>query len=109
MMPQTDFLEFITGEAARYPNFRLVMGASARELVEEDGEIRGVRYRNREGLHEVRASLTVGADGRFSRVRRLAGFEPIKTSAPMDVLWFHLPRRPDEPEVAIARIQQVAR
>jgi 2-polyprenyl-6-methoxyphenol hydroxylase-like FAD-dependent oxidoreductase len=104
MMPQTDFLEFITGEAARYPNFRLLMGASVRDLIEDDGEIRGVRYGSRNGLHEVRAVLTVGADGRFSRVRRLAGFEPIKTSPPMDVLWFRLPRRPDESGVAIARI-----
>ena len=104
MMPQTDFLEFVTGEAARYPNFRLVMGASARELIEEDGVIRGLRYRSRDGLHEVRAKLTVGADGRFSRVRRLAGFEPVKTSAPMDALWFHLPRSPDDSDVDIARI-----
>jgi 2-polyprenyl-6-methoxyphenol hydroxylase-like FAD-dependent oxidoreductase len=79
------------------------MGASVRDLGEEDGEIHGVRYRSRDGLHEVRALLTVGADGRFSRVRRLAGFEPIKTSPPMDVLWFRLPRRKDESEVAIAR------
>ena len=27
MMPQTSFLEFVTGEASRYPIFRLVMGA----------------------------------------------------------------------------------
>src|SRR5688500_6140622 len=27
LMPQTSFLEFITGEAERYPSFRLVMGA----------------------------------------------------------------------------------
>jgi 2-polyprenyl-6-methoxyphenol hydroxylase-like FAD-dependent oxidoreductase len=102
MMPQAEFLRFITGEAARYPSFRLVMGASVRALIEEGGEVRGVRYRARDGLHEVRALLTVGADGRFSRVRRLAGFEPVKTSAPMDVLWFRLPRRPDE-EVTVAR------
>src|SRR5918911_325745 len=44
LMPQTSFLEFITGEAERYPNFRLVMGARVRELVEEDGVVRGVRY-----------------------------------------------------------------
>src|SRR5688572_26972584 len=30
MMPQTSFLEFITGEAERYPNFRLSMGARVR-------------------------------------------------------------------------------
>jgi 2-polyprenyl-6-methoxyphenol hydroxylase-like FAD-dependent oxidoreductase len=98
MMPQTSFLEFVTGEAERYPNFRLVMGARVRELVEEDGVVRGVRYESEDGRHEVRAVLTVGADGRGSRVRRLAGFEPVKTSPPMDVLWFKLPREEGDPE-----------
>ncbi len=104
MMPQTSFLEFITGEAKRYPNFRLVMEARVRELVEEDGVVRGVRYEGKDGPHEVRAVLTVGADGRGSRVRRLAGFEPKKTSPPMDVLWFKLPREPDDPEGALGRV-----
>jgi 2-polyprenyl-6-methoxyphenol hydroxylase-like FAD-dependent oxidoreductase len=104
MMPQKDFLEFITEEAKRYPNFRLVMEARVRELVEEDGVIRGVRYEADDGWHEVRAVLTVGADGRGSRVRRLGGFEPIKTSPPMDILWFKLPREPDDPEGALGRV-----
>ncbi len=104
MMPQTSFLEFITEEAKRYPNFRLVMGARVRELVEEDGVIRGVRYEGADGKHEVRALLTIGADGRGSRIRKLAGFELIKTSPPMDVLWFRLPREEDDPEGVMARI-----
>jgi 2-polyprenyl-6-methoxyphenol hydroxylase-like FAD-dependent oxidoreductase len=103
MMPQTSFLEFITGEAKRNPNFRLLMGARVRGLIEEDGVIRGVRYKGEGGWHGVRAVLTVGADGRGSRVRRLAGFEPVKTSPPMDVLWFKLPREPDDPEGAMGR------
>jgi len=108
MMPQTSFLEFITTEAGRYPNFRLVMGARVQELAEEDGVIRGVRYQSRErdgshSVHEVRAMLTVGADGRGSRMRRLVGFEPIKTSPPMDVLWFKVPRKEGDPEGAMAR------
>jgi 2-polyprenyl-6-methoxyphenol hydroxylase-like FAD-dependent oxidoreductase len=103
MMPQTSFLEFITEEAKQYPNFRLLVGARVRGLVEEDGTIRGVRYEGKSGWHEVRAILTVGADGRGSRLRRLAGFEPVKTSPPMDVLWFKLPREPDDPEGAMGR------
>ena len=106
MMPQTSFLEFITEEAKRYPNFRLVMRAHVRELVEEESVIRGVRYKGHDGTHEVRALLTVGADGRGSRVRRLAGFEPIKTSPPMDVLWFRLPRKEDDPEGAMGRLSR---
>jgi 2-polyprenyl-6-methoxyphenol hydroxylase-like FAD-dependent oxidoreductase len=98
ILPQVRFLEFITTEAKRYPCFELVMGANVQELIEENGVIRGVRYRGHGGWHEVRAQLTVGADGRFSRLRQLAGFEPIKTSPPMDILWFRLPRHPQDPK-----------
>jgi len=103
LMPQTSFLQFITGEAGRYPNFRLVMEARVRELVEEGGVVRGVRYESEDGTHEVRAVLTVGADGRGSRVRRLAGLEPAKTSPPMDVLWFKLPREEGDPGGLVGR------
>src|SRR5205807_1935668 len=98
MIPQVNFLEFITTEAKRYPNFRLVMGARVEKLIEEDGYIHGVQYRGRDGWHEVRAILTVAADGRFSRVRKLAGFEPVKTAPPMDVLWFRLPLKAGDPK-----------
>jgi 2-polyprenyl-6-methoxyphenol hydroxylase-like FAD-dependent oxidoreductase len=96
-MPQPIFLEFLAEEAQKYPSFRLVMGANVRRMVEEDGVVRGVRYRAADGWHEVRASLTVGADGRFSRLRKLAGFKPTQTSSPVELLWFRLPRLPDDP------------
>lgn len=100
MLPQTRFLELVAYEAKRYPNFRLVMGARVKELIEEDGVVRGVRYRERDGTYEVRAQLTVGADGRFSQVRRLAGLEAVEDSSPMDVFWFKLPREPGDPDDA---------
>lgn len=93
MLPQARFLEFVTEEAKRYTAFRLVMGANVRELIEEEGAVRGVLYEDAEGrTRELRAVLTVGADGRSSRVRRLSGMEPVKNAPPMDVLWFRLPR-----------------
>ena len=106
MIPQARFLEFITAEAKRYPSFRLVMGARVEKLMEEDGYIHGVHYRGQDGWHEVRAVLTVAADGRFSRVRKLAGFEPVKTAPPMDVLWFRLPRRPEDSMESTGRLVQ---
>ncbi|MDB9374952.1 FAD-dependent oxidoreductase [Nodularia sphaerocarpa] len=106
MMPQVKFLEFITQEAAKYPNFHLVMGANVQDLIEENGIIKGVRYRCGGGWYEVRALLTVGADGRHSRLRQQGGFESIKTSPPMDVLWFRLPHHPEDPEGGIGNLSQ---
>ena len=97
-MPQWDFLNFVTGEAKRYPNFHLEMNAEVKELIEEDGVVRGVRYEAPDGAHEVRATLTVAADGRHSRVRERSGLEVTDTGAPIDVLWFRLSRREGDPE-----------
>lgn len=104
MMPQVKFLEFITEEAKRYPNFQLILGANVQELVEKDGVIQGVRYRGHGGWHEIQAQLTVGADGRHSKIRQLSGFQVEETSPPMDVLWFRLPRKSEEPESGLGRI-----
>ena len=104
LVPQVKFLEFLAADASKYPDFHLVMNANVQHLVEEDGQVRGVRYLGADGMHEVRASLTVGADGRFSRVRHLAGFEPIRTSSPMDILWFRLPHIPGDLPEAEGRV-----
>jgi 2-polyprenyl-6-methoxyphenol hydroxylase-like FAD-dependent oxidoreductase len=104
LIPQTTFLDFVVNEARRYPTFQCIMGAQVDELVKEDGRVRGVRYRGVDGYHEVRAVLTVGADGRFSRLRKLAGFEPIKSSPPMDVLWFRLPLKATDPPQPLGRL-----
>jgi len=97
-LPQEQFLEFLVSEAKQYSNFQLVMGARVEQLIEENGVIQGVRYRGRDGIVEVRAALTVGADGRFSWTRRLAGMTPTKLSPPLDFLWFHLPRHEGDPQ-----------
>lgn len=105
MMPQAKFLDFLAAEVGKYPSAKIVMGATVQSLIEEDGRVAGVRFRGDQGSRELRATLTVGADGRFSKMRRLAGLEPVGTSAPMDVLWFRLPREPGDPaEVAGAFI-----
>jgi 2-polyprenyl-6-methoxyphenol hydroxylase-like FAD-dependent oxidoreductase len=97
MMPQARFLDFLAHEAAHYPTCKLVMGANVQQLVEENGTVVGVRYHDIENRwHEVRAPLTVAADGRHSKLRALAGFEPQKSSPPMDVLWMHLPKEPGD-------------
>jgi 2-polyprenyl-6-methoxyphenol hydroxylase-like FAD-dependent oxidoreductase len=93
VLPQAKLLELLADAGRQFPTFRLVMRANVQRLVESDGVVRGVRYRDVEDRwHEVRADLTVAADGRFSKLRHLAGIEPVKTAPPMDVVWFRLPR-----------------
>ncbi|WP_204050118.1 FAD-dependent oxidoreductase [Microbispora siamensis] len=103
-VPQWDFLDLLTREAAAYPHFHLLMNAKVVDLVRHDGAIRGVRYRDERGEeHEIRAVLTVAADGRHSDVRRAAGLAPRRFGAPMDVVWFRLPRAEDDPEQPFLR------
>jgi 2-polyprenyl-6-methoxyphenol hydroxylase-like FAD-dependent oxidoreductase len=96
IMPQSRFLEFLVAEAKRYPHFRIVTDANVQQLIEEDGNIRGVTYRGTHGSFEVRAPLTVAADGRFSRLRKLAALEAVTQSAPMEIIWLRLPRKPED-------------
>ncbi|MGI8649282.1 MAG: FAD-dependent oxidoreductase [Rubrobacter sp.] len=104
LMPQKDFLKFVTENAKSYPGFHLTMNARVTGLVKRSGVVRDVRYRGPDGEREVHAALTVGADGRGSRVRKLAGFEPLRSSPPMDVLWFRLPKEGGDPEGLQGRI-----
>ncbi len=107
MIPQARFLEFLTREAAQFPSFELRMGANVLELIEEGGVIKGARYRDGSGMQqEVRAPLTVGADGRGSAMRRLGGFALVKNTPPMDVLWFRLPRRPGDNQAGFRTLIQ---
>jgi 2-polyprenyl-6-methoxyphenol hydroxylase-like FAD-dependent oxidoreductase len=60
--------------AAQTPGVELVMGHAVHELLREGETVRGAIARDRAGSElQLRARLTVGADGRGSRVAKLAG------------------------------------
>jgi 2-polyprenyl-6-methoxyphenol hydroxylase-like FAD-dependent oxidoreductase len=89
LMPQWDFLDFVTRHAAGYPGFRLLMETEATGLTVEQGQVTGLTVSG----GAIPATLTVAADGRSSTVR-LAARLPVRAyDAPMDVLWFRLSRR----------------
>ncbi len=92
IMPQSAFLEFLCREAERYAGFRCLRGAAVRSLIEEDGRVAGVVARSAGVDVSLRASLTVAADGRFSRLRKLGGFTARSVAPPMDVCWLRVPR-----------------
>jgi 2-polyprenyl-6-methoxyphenol hydroxylase-like FAD-dependent oxidoreductase len=104
LMPQWDFLDFLAAAAKRYPTFRLHMQTEATDLIEEQGRVVGVRANTPQGAREVRADLTVAADGRHSKLRDVAGLQVKDLGAPIDVLWMRLSRRKGDPNAALGRI-----
>ncbi|MFG6201025.1 FAD-dependent monooxygenase [Nonomuraea sp. JJY05] len=74
------------------------MQAEAAGLLREGGRVTGVRFRGPDGDRQVRAHLTVAADGRHSAVRPAAGLRPREYGAPMDVLQFRISRRDSDPD-----------
>ena len=76
VLPQDELLALLVSEAKQYPSFEVRIGARANELIEEDSGVHGVRLIDGS---EIRATLTVGTDGRGSRISRLAGFEALRT------------------------------
>jgi 2-polyprenyl-6-methoxyphenol hydroxylase-like FAD-dependent oxidoreductase len=105
-MPQWDFLDFVTEHARRYPAFHLRMQTAVTELVEEGDQVVGVRAHTPTGSLEVRARLTVGADGRGSTVRAQAGLKVREFGVPIDVLWMRISRRDDDPAVPAGRFDR---
>jgi 2-polyprenyl-6-methoxyphenol hydroxylase-like FAD-dependent oxidoreductase len=96
-MPHWDFLDFIAGEAKRYPSFRLEMETEAVDIIQDGDRVIGVSAKTRDGLQAIRAELVVGADGRHSTIRDKGGLVIQEIGAPMDVLWFRLSRRTGDP------------
>ncbi len=102
-MPQWDFLNFLSEEAKKLPNFHIAMEAEVRELLVRKKRIVGVRVRTPDGTGNILAGLVIGADGRHSTVRSKARLKVTDIGAPFDVLWMRLPAEKDDPREPVAR------
>ncbi|MDO1527844.1 FAD-dependent oxidoreductase [Fulvimonas sp. R45] len=98
LVPQWDFLDLLAREGRRHPSFDLRMRHGATDLLREQGQVVGVQVQGPDGAYDLRADLVVACDGRHSTLRGAAGLEARDYGAPMDVLWFRLPRKDDDPQ-----------
>jgi 2-polyprenyl-6-methoxyphenol hydroxylase-like FAD-dependent oxidoreductase len=105
-MPQWDFLDFLADQARTYPTFSLWLEAEVVDLLESDGRVRGVKVSTNQGIQEIYTHLVVGADGRHSLVRDRAGLTVEELGAPIDVLWFRVSRKPDDPGQVLGRFMR---
>jgi 2-polyprenyl-6-methoxyphenol hydroxylase-like FAD-dependent oxidoreductase len=105
LMPQWDFLDFLSQHGRRYTGFHLHMEAAATGLIEHDGRVSGVHAATADGPREIHADLVVAADGRHSTLRECAAMKVDDLGAPMDVLWFRLPHRASDPDQSMGRFE----
>jgi 2-polyprenyl-6-methoxyphenol hydroxylase-like FAD-dependent oxidoreductase len=92
-MPQPIFLDALVRKAQPFPTFKCWMGAKVARLIQEDGAVAGVSgLRHGKEPFEVRADVVVGADGRYSTIARLGGFEVQYEHHDFDVIWFTIPQ-----------------
>ncbi|MEU6256470.1 FAD-dependent monooxygenase [Streptomyces sp. NPDC047043] len=102
-IPQSHLLTELLLHCGKFTGFRYVDGCRVGTLIrDEDERVTGV---SGDG-YAFFAKVVVGADGRFSKVRRLAGIEAGRSEAfDQDVLWFKLrgEQREDGHDVRVFR------
>ncbi|QIV85691.1 FAD-dependent oxidoreductase [Glutamicibacter mishrai] len=91
LAPQWDFLDLLARAGEAEENFTLRMNCEVTDVLSDLGKIVGVQYTGPDGEHEIRADLTIAADGRWSRIRDSAGIAMKDYSVPIDVWWFKVP------------------
>jgi 2-polyprenyl-6-methoxyphenol hydroxylase-like FAD-dependent oxidoreductase len=104
LMPQWDFLNFLSEKSRRFPSLSIRMSTEVESLIEVDGRVRGVHARTPSGPLDVEANLVVGCDGRHSTVREAAGLAVRDLGSPIDVLWFRLSKRESDPEHVLGHL-----
>jgi 2-polyprenyl-6-methoxyphenol hydroxylase-like FAD-dependent oxidoreductase len=104
LMPQWDFLNFLSERAKRFDGFELRMRHEGIGLIRDGERIAGVEVRSPDGPLQIRADLVVACDGRHSTMRQSARLPVQQFGVPVDVLWFRISRQPDDPEQVLGNI-----
>ncbi|MFJ5779698.1 FAD-dependent monooxygenase [Streptomyces sp. NPDC093094] len=92
-LPQRHLLGELLDACRALPGLTLLEGHRAKALVQEGGRVAGVvAHRRGTASTTVRSRVVVGADGRHSQVRMLAGIDAGRREVfDQDVAWFTLP------------------
>jgi 2-polyprenyl-6-methoxyphenol hydroxylase-like FAD-dependent oxidoreductase len=96
LLHQKDLLKYLTDKAKKFPSFTLLMQTNAQELIKKGEKVVGVKCLQKGKWLTVKADLIIGADGRFSKMRKEGDFKSKSKSVPMDVLWFKLPKNKND-------------
>lgn len=104
-LPQRHLLEELHEACEKFDGFDYLPRQGISGLKRDGGAVHGITTLGRDGSHSVEALCVVGADGRYSKTRVLAGITNQRHDVfDMDVLWFKLPMR--QPPSGVVRIHR---
>ncbi len=98
LVPQWDFLDLLAAAGREWSSFDLRIRHRAGDVIRDNGRVAGVRVETPEGGYDLHADLVIACDGRHSTLRQAAGLAATEYGAPMDVLWFRIPRKRSDPQ-----------
>jgi len=104
LMPQWDLLNFLTEQCKQFHGFDLRMEHEATGLLYSNDRVTGVEVKTPSGNVLISADLVMGCDGRHSIIRQAAHMEVTELGVPVDVLWFRISRKNDDPEASLGNI-----
>jgi len=104
LMPQWDLLNFLAERGKQFPAFDLRMEHEAVGLLQNGARVTGVEAKTPSGNVQITAGLVIGCDGRHSIIRQAAHMDVTEYGVPIDVLWFHISRHPDDPENSLGNV-----
>jgi 2-polyprenyl-6-methoxyphenol hydroxylase-like FAD-dependent oxidoreductase len=104
LMPQWDLLNFLAEQGRKFTGFDLRMEHEATGLLYSNGRVTGVEVKTPSGNAQITTDLVIGCDGRHSIIRQAAHMEVTEYGVPIDVLWFHITRKPDDPETSLGNL-----
>ena len=107
LMPQWDFLDFLAQrgqKAAQLPSADADRGQGPDCAERSHLRRAGATWPERKHM-QIRAGLTIAADGRHSILRDKSGLKVEDLGAPFDVLWLSLPVLPGDPADLIGKVR----
>ncbi|MGG0588217.1 FAD-dependent monooxygenase [Priestia megaterium] len=112
-VPQQHLLQSINSQAIIHPSYKLMLGTKVTELMQnEKGQYTGIKAQQKgRGEIIVESKIIIGADGRYSTVRKLAHIKNNIHNHGYDLLWAKIPAPEKwEPTIRFTAVnnQQVA-
>lgn len=91
-VPQAHLLQVIIEAAEKYPSFNYCLKTTVSELLQDDtGRYYAVKAVKDGEQSIIKSNIIIGADGRYSTVRKKAGIETTIRKHGYDLLWARIP------------------